>query len=101
MNFFLEKIEEVLRLDKEIQELAKHFYNQKSLLVMGRGYQFATCLEGALVRNFHLRGMRYSWKKKKILDSSTKFSFLMKFCLENGQYFITVSRGVLRTLTNI
>lgn len=53
MNFFLEKIEEVLKLDKEIQELAKHFYNQKSLLVMGRGYQFATCLEGALVRSFY------------------------------------------------
>ena len=29
--------------------LAKELYQQKSLLVMGRGYNFATCLEGALV----------------------------------------------------
>lgn len=43
-----EKITEVLKLDEEIHKLAKHFFNQKSLLVMGRGYQFATCLEGAL-----------------------------------------------------
>lgn len=32
-----------------MQELAKDLYQQKSLLIMGRGYNFATCLEGALV----------------------------------------------------
>ena len=45
-----EHIKEVLALDAEIQELAKKLYQQKSLLVMGRGYNYATCLEGALVR---------------------------------------------------
>ncbi|CAK9300387.1 unnamed protein product [Gordionus sp. m RMFG-2023] len=43
-----EKIKTVLALDKSIYELAKQMYLNKSLLVMGRGYNFATCLEGAL-----------------------------------------------------
>ncbi|XP_020607592.1 glutamine--fructose-6-phosphate aminotransferase [isomerizing] 1-like isoform X2 [Orbicella faveolata] len=41
-------IKKVLNLDEEIQSLARELYKQKSLLVMGRGFQFATCLEGAL-----------------------------------------------------
>eukprot|EP00794_Sanderia_malayensis_P016879 gene16879-18584_t len=43
-----DKINEVLKLDDEINKLAEQFHQEKSLLVMGRGYQFATCLEGAL-----------------------------------------------------
>lgn len=43
-----EKITEALELDKEIQDLARKLSMQKSLIVMGRGYNFATCLEGAL-----------------------------------------------------
>ena len=39
----------MLQLDDQIQSLAHELYQQKSLLVMGRGFQFATCLEGALV----------------------------------------------------
>ena len=49
---FIEKIKEVLKLDEQINALAQQFAKEKSLLVMGRGYQFATCLEGALVRRF-------------------------------------------------
>ena len=41
----------MLDLDDEIQKMAREIYEQKSLLVMGRGYQYATCLEGALVRS--------------------------------------------------
>ncbi|XP_059488997.1 glutamine--fructose-6-phosphate aminotransferase [isomerizing] 2-like isoform X2 [Neocloeon triangulifer] len=43
-----EQIREVLKLDSKVQELAKDLYKHKSLLIMGRGYNFATCLEGAL-----------------------------------------------------
>uniref|UniRef100_UPI0005218E65 glutamine--fructose-6-phosphate aminotransferase [isomerizing] 2 isoform X1 n=1 Tax=Ciona intestinalis TaxID=7719 RepID=UPI0005218E65 len=43
-----EKIKEVLSLDSEIQKLSESLYKKKSLLVMGRGFNFATCLEGAL-----------------------------------------------------
>eukprot|EP01135_Chromosphaera_perkinsii_P008560 Nk52_evm2s1401 gene=Nk52_evmTU2s1401 len=41
-------ISDVLKKDAEILELAKKIQNERSLLVMGRGYQHATCLEGAL-----------------------------------------------------
>uniref|UniRef100_G3ML65 glutamine--fructose-6-phosphate transaminase (isomerizing) n=1 Tax=Amblyomma maculatum TaxID=34609 RepID=G3ML65_AMBMU len=43
-----DQIKEVLKLDEDVKELAQHLYQQKSLLVMGRGYNHATCLEGAL-----------------------------------------------------
>ncbi|CAH1795223.1 unnamed protein product, partial [Owenia fusiformis] len=43
-----EQIKEVLKLDDQINSLAQELYQQKSLLVMGRGYNYATCLEGAL-----------------------------------------------------
>ena len=43
------QIKEVLKMDDQIHSLAQELYQQKSLLVMGRGYNYATCLEGALV----------------------------------------------------
>lgn len=45
----VEQIKEVLKSDSQIQSLARELYQQKSVLVMGRGYNYATCLEGALV----------------------------------------------------
>ena len=41
-------IEQVLEQDEKVGQLAKSLYTKKSLLVMGRGYSYATCLEGAL-----------------------------------------------------
>ncbi|XP_055690281.1 glutamine--fructose-6-phosphate aminotransferase [isomerizing] 1-like isoform X3 [Lutzomyia longipalpis] len=41
-------IRRVLELDERVRELATDLYQHKSLLIMGRGYNFATCLEGAL-----------------------------------------------------
>lgn len=43
-----EQIKEVLQMDDQIHSLAQELYQQKSLLVMGRGHNYATCLEGAL-----------------------------------------------------
>nr|NP_001015158.1 Glutamine:fructose-6-phosphate aminotransferase 1, isoform D [Drosophila melanogaster]EAA46263.1 Glutamine:fructose-6-phosphate aminotransferase 1, isoform D [Drosophila melanogaster] len=43
-----DQIRDVLQLDSKVKELAKDLYQHKSLLIMGRGYNFATCLEGAL-----------------------------------------------------
>uniref|UniRef100_A0A8D0GSI4 glutamine--fructose-6-phosphate transaminase (isomerizing) n=1 Tax=Sphenodon punctatus TaxID=8508 RepID=A0A8D0GSI4_SPHPU len=43
-----EMIKEVLLLDEKIHDLALELYKQRSLLVMARGYNYATCLEGAL-----------------------------------------------------
>lgn len=52
--FPVDLIKEVLSMDDEIQKLATELYHQKSVLIMGRGYHYATCLEGALV-SFHLK----------------------------------------------
>jgi glucosamine--fructose-6-phosphate aminotransferase (isomerizing) len=43
------QIKEILKLDQPIKELcARTFKHQKSLLLLGRGSQFSTALEGAL-----------------------------------------------------
>ncbi|KAF9403990.1 glutamine--fructose-6-phosphate transaminase (isomerizing), partial [Podila epigama] len=42
-------IKQVLAIDQELQRLARDvLHKEKSLLIMGRGFQNATCLEGAL-----------------------------------------------------
>lgn len=43
------QIRKVLELDDKVLQLAKELHTYKSLLIMGRGFNFATCLEGALV----------------------------------------------------
>ncbi|TKA78536.1 Glutamine--fructose-6-phosphate aminotransferase [isomerizing] [Cryomyces minteri] len=43
-----EQFKEILKLDQSIKELCLKFKNQKSLLLLGRGAQHATALEGAL-----------------------------------------------------
>ncbi|KAJ1984256.1 glutamine--fructose-6-phosphate transaminase (isomerizing) [Dimargaris verticillata] len=44
-----ELIKEVLKLDSQLQHLAQTvLHKEKSLLILGRGLQHATCLEGAL-----------------------------------------------------
>ncbi|KAL3537505.1 hypothetical protein ACH5RR_000871 [Cinchona calisaya] len=42
------KVKEVLKLDQEMKDLAELLINEQSLLVFGRGYNYATALEGAL-----------------------------------------------------
>jgi len=41
-------IKRVLEQDESLKQLATTIADNKSLLLMGRGYQYATCLEGAL-----------------------------------------------------
>ncbi|KAG9196580.1 Glutamine--fructose-6-phosphate aminotransferase isomerizing [Alternaria panax] len=43
-----DQFKEVLKLDQPIKKLCERFKNQKSLLLLGRGSQHATALEGAL-----------------------------------------------------
>lgn len=43
-----EQIEAVLKLDEQVQSLAEELHQKKSLLIMGRGFNYATCVEGAL-----------------------------------------------------
>ena len=48
MRVLSEKVREVLRLDEEMKELARELQNEQSLLVFGRGYNYATAIEAAL-----------------------------------------------------
>merc|ERR1719186_1412780 len=41
-------IKKVLELDDQVLSIAQELYEKRSLLIMGRGFNFATCLEGAL-----------------------------------------------------
>jgi glucosamine--fructose-6-phosphate aminotransferase (isomerizing) len=54
-------VSEVLKLDAEMKELASSLIKSESLLVFGRGYNYATALEGALkvkeVALIHSEGM--------------------------------------------
>ncbi len=45
-------IRKVLDLDGKVLTIAKELYKKRSLLIMGRGFNFATCLEGALKVGF-------------------------------------------------
>jgi hypothetical protein len=47
----VEQIKEVLGKDSLVRKYAEDLHKKKSLLIMGRGYNYATCLEGALVSN--------------------------------------------------
>ncbi|KAG9459935.1 hypothetical protein H6P81_004443 [Aristolochia fimbriata] len=42
------KVREVLKLNEELKDLAKLLVQEESLLMFGRGYNYATALEGAL-----------------------------------------------------
>lgn len=54
-----QKIRKVLELDTKVLQFAQELFKYKSLLIMGRGFNFATCLEGALVGNILI--YLYSW----------------------------------------
>ncbi|XP_061427461.1 glutamine--fructose-6-phosphate aminotransferase [isomerizing] 2-like [Lethenteron reissneri] len=48
MHALPDLIREVLSLDEKMLELSQELYQERSLLVMGRGYHYSTCMEGAL-----------------------------------------------------
>lgn len=57
----------MLKNDKALQEMAKETLKvSRSLLIMGRGYQNATCLEGALkikeISYMHSEGSSWSFR---------------------------------------
>lgn len=61
-------IRKVLESDASLQELARGVLaNQRSLLLMGRGYQYSTCLEGAL----KIKEISYMHSEGKLLSSFT------------------------------
>lgn len=80
----------VLRNDKALQDMAKETLKvSRSLLIMGRGYQNATCLEGALkikeISYMHSEGLCSS------NASSTRTDLLQVFSLVNSSMVLSPS----------
>lgn len=81
-------IREVLQLDEKVHEIAKQIYKEKSLLIMGRGFNFATCLEGALkikeLSYMHCEGIMSGELKHGPLAMVDEFlSICMVICNDN------------------
>ncbi|KAK0398337.1 hypothetical protein QR680_002540 [Steinernema hermaphroditum] len=81
-------IKQVLKLDQEALEIAKGIYKEKSLLIMGRGFNFATCLEGALkikeLSYMHCEGiMSGELKHGPLAMVDEKLSIVMIICKDN------------------
>lgn len=49
-----DQFKEVLKLDESIKRLCERFKDQKSLLLLGRGAQHATALEGEDALNLYI-----------------------------------------------
>merc|ERR1712025_947300 len=43
-----DQIRKVLELDEKVLSIAKELYEKRSLLIMGRGFNYVTCLESRL-----------------------------------------------------
>lgn len=54
---FTDLIKKTLSLNEDVVQMAEMLHTEKSLIVMGRGYNFATCLEGALVSSLQHSNM--------------------------------------------
>ncbi|MFH4975212.1 hypothetical protein AB6A40_001921 [Gnathostoma spinigerum] len=81
-------IKKVLKLDDEVLAIAKKIHREKSLLVMGRGFNFATCLEGALkikeLTYMHCEGIMSGELKHGPLAMVDKFlAIVMIICSDN------------------
>jgi len=48
MKLLPEKVEEVLKTSKQIESFSKKIYKEKDMFFLGRGVDYAACLEGSL-----------------------------------------------------
>ncbi|CAL4230099.1 unnamed protein product [Meganyctiphanes norvegica] len=85
-----EQIQEVLKLDSKIQEISKEIFDKKSLLVLGRGYNYATCLEGALkvkeITYMHSEGIMAGELKHGPLALVDKGMPIIMICIRDGVF---------------
>jgi len=85
-----EHIKEVLKLDDKIQEISKEIFEKKSLLVLGRGYNYATCMEGALkvkeITYMHSEGIMAGELKHGPLALVDKGMPIIMICTRDGVF---------------
>ena len=65
-----EKVKQTLKLDMPIKQLCEQFKDQKSLLLLGRGAQHATALEGKKQKS--QMGINTMLKRKQVRSKSRK-----------------------------
>jgi len=77
-------VAKTLEKDGKVKEIAAKIFEKKSLLVMGRGYQYGTCLEGALkikeISYMHCEGVMSGELKHgplALVDDSMPILFVM------------------------
>lgn len=90
--WLLDLIKEVLSLDDEIQKLAAELYQQKSVLIMGRGYHYATCLEGALVSTHSLIVSQLDCGVQCRFDSLKLWVFFLILCRKSRRSRTCIQR---------
>jgi len=85
-----ELIKEVLKEDQKVLSMAEQLYENKSLLIMGRGYNFATCLEGALkvkeLTYMHSEGIQAGELKHGPLALVDKDTPIILILMRDGVY---------------
>lgn len=86
-----EQIKKVLELEAQIKMLCNaHLDSQKSLLLLGRGYQFATALEGALkikeISYMHSEGVLAGELKHGVLALVDKTLPIIAFATKDSLY---------------
>lgn len=90
-----DQIKEVLALDDEIKEISKQVFEQKSMLVLGRGYNFATCLEGALkikeITYMHSEGILAGELKHGPLALVDKGMPIIMICMRDNTFVKTMN----------
>lgn len=85
-----EMIKSVLDQDSKILDIAKTLHEKRSFLIMGRGYNFATCLEGALkikeLTYMHCEGIQSGELKHGPLALVDETVPIMMMILRDGVY---------------
>jgi len=90
-----EMIKRVLQLDGEMNKLAEEMYKERSMLLIGRGYQYASCAEGALkikeLSYMHSEGMLSGELKHGPLALVDEFMPIVIICVRDKCYEKTMN----------
>lgn len=83
-------VHNTLTLSKQIKELATRIKESKTLLLLGRGYQFASCLEGALkikeIAYIHTEGLNSGELKHGPLALVDPDTPIIMLCTKDSLY---------------
>merc|ERR1712027_51975 len=93
--------------DEKVKNIADELYEKKSLLIMGRGFNFATCLEGALkvkeLTYMHSEGIQAGELKHgplALVDSTVPIIMivLQQVTARDGKPILIVEQGDTETM---